>query len=178
MHTPFVGAYWTSRRETKERCARRVAEFFGRIQMIPDLACWFTKGGSTKVAIRLPVPANAEGILPFLKTNNRDTDGSAIAELGFSLNLWNGRSTSLSVTCGAFSPVIRNAIVLNLPTAAEVEAKDLMDMRSLLEAVIDIWEPDQAVATSFQLMADRGGGMPWQTKGWFNYGKNEGVIAN
>ncbi|QJE99151.1 Tox-REase-5 domain-containing protein [Luteolibacter luteus] len=46
----------------------------------------------------------------------------------------------------------------------------------LLEAIVYAWEPDDAVATSPQLIAQRGGGKPWLTKGWLNYSKTEGVI--
>lgn len=178
MHTPFIGAYWASRRETKERCAQRVAAFFGRIQSRPGLGEWFTKGKSAKAAAKSPIPSNTEGVLPFLKTNNRDTDGSAIAELGFNLNLWNGSSISLAVTCGAFSPAIRNSVVLNLPETTELGAQDIASMRSLLEVFVDVWDPDQAVVTSPQLIAAKGGGMPWQTKGWLNYVKGVGVISS
>lgn len=177
MHSPFVGAYWPSRRETKEQCALHVADFFARIEKHSDLSQWFTEGKSAKTSTKAPVPVNAEAILPFLKTNNRDTDGSAIAELGFNLNLWNGSSVSLSITCGAFASSIRNSVLINLPSAAEVREEDLRLMRSLLEAIIDVWTPSSAVATSPQLMAENGRGMPWQTRGWYNYSKSEGLIA-
>jgi hypothetical protein len=170
MHTPFVGAYWASRKEAKEKCAQRVVDFFERIRENSALAEWFPKGRSAKTT-KSPVPSNAKGILPFLKTNNRDTNGSAIAELGFSLNLWNGSSSSLSITCGAFSPAIRNSVVVSLPPLAEIKSGDLENMRLVFEATIDVWDPDQAVVTSSQLMSQKGGGMPWQTKGWFNYSK-------
>ena len=155
----------------------RVADFLGRIRTNPSLAQWFTKGRAAQTT-RSPVSASSSGILPFLKTNNRDTDGSAIADLGFSLNLWNGSSMSLSITCGAFSPAIRNSVVLSLPATAELGAEDLANMRALLDAVIDVWAPDVAVATSSQLIAEMGGGMPWQTRGWLNYSRSKDVSTN
>ncbi|MGC4013100.1 MAG: hypothetical protein QM755_01080 [Luteolibacter sp.] len=130
---------------------------------------WFTKGKSAKTAPKSPVPVTAEEIESYLKTNNRDVDGSAIAELGFNLNLWNGGSATLSITCGAFSPAIRNSVVVSLPPTAEVGEGVLATLRSLLDACIDAWDPTNAVATSSQLIAQEGGGMPWQTRGWLNY---------
>jgi len=175
MHSPFVGAYWPARQETKAQCARRIAAFFDRIATLPELSQWFTKAKSAKAASKLPVPVTAEGIESYLKTNNRDVDGSAIAELGFNLNLWNGGSATLSITCGAFSPAIRNSVVVNLPPTAEVGEDALAMLRSLLDACIDAWEPANAVATSPQLMTQEGGGMPWQTRGWLNYSKGGAV---
>lgn len=176
MHSPFVGAYWPARQETKAQCALRVAAFFDRIATLPALSQWFTKGKSAKTAPKSPVPVTAEGIEPYLKTNNRDVDGSAIAELGFNLSLWNGISATLSITCGAFSPAIRNCVVVNLPPTAEVGEDALATLRSLLDACIDIWEPANVIATSSQLIAQEGGGMPWQTRGWLNY-SNGGLVS-
>jgi hypothetical protein len=176
MHSLFIGAYWPSRRETKEQCARRVADFLARIESRPDTSQWFPKGKSAKSSTRVPVPATFDGVLPFIKTNNRDTDGSAIAELGFNLSLWNGGSVALSITCGAFAPAIRNSVVLNLHPAAELAAENLASLRELLEAIVAVWEPDNAVLTSPQLIAQNGGGMPWQTRGWLNYRKSEGPV--
>jgi len=175
MHTPFIGAYWGIRKEPKEKCAHRVAELFERLRSTPDFAQWFTKGKSVKAAAKIPIPLTAEGIVHCLKSNNRDTDGSAIAELGFNLNLWNCGSSSISITCGAFSSVVRNSVVLNLPMAHELKVDDHKRMRTQMDIIIEVWDPDQAVITSFQLMSEKEGGMPWLTKGWFNYSKDEGV---
>ena len=178
MHLPFIGAYWAGRRETKEQCARRVADFLTRIESHPSTSQWFPKGKSARVSTRVPVLVTLEGVLPFLRTNNRDSDGSAIEELGFNLGLWNGSSVGLTITCGAFSPTIRNCVVLSLPATADVGADDIAPLRALLEAVIAVWEPDNAVLTSHRLIAMNGGGMPWQTRGWLNYCKSEGVISS
>lgn len=124
------------------------------------------------------MPLTAEGIEPYLKTNNRDTDGAPIVELGFDLGLWNGGSVSLSITCGAYSPAICNSVVIYLPPTAELGENDLATFRSLLDACIDAWEPDHAVATSSQLMAQEGGGRPWQTRGWLNYSKGDPISTH
>jgi hypothetical protein len=178
MHSLFIGGYWPSRRETKEQCAHRAADFLTLIKTHPEMAQWFPKGKTAKLSTKAPVPVTPLGVLPFLKTNNRDTDGSAISELGFDLNLWNGSSISLSISCGSFSPVVGNYVVLNLPAADEVGAEKLAALRPLLEAIVTVWEPDHAVLTSPQLITKNGGGMPWETRGWLEYHKSEGFITS
>lgn len=173
MHSPFVGAYWPARQETKTQCVQRAVAFFDRITTLPELSHWFIKGKSAKA--KSPVLLTAEGICPYLKTNNRDIDGAAITELGFNLSFWNGNSVSLSITCGAFSPAIRNSVVINLPPSSEIGEDFLAMLRFLLDACIDIWEPANAIATSPQLIAQEGGGMPWQTRGWLNYRSGDDV---
>ncbi|QJE99145.1 Imm52 family immunity protein [Luteolibacter luteus] len=178
MYSPLIGAYWPSRKETKEQCAERAAIFFDLIRSYPDLTPWFAKGKSAKAALKFPVQTSIDGILPFFRTNNRDTDHSPIVDLGFHLDLWNGDSVSLSICCGSFSPYISNFVLIEFADTPEVGSHGLVKMRSLLEVVIDIWEPDHAIAAPSQWILESGTKHPWQTKGWFNFSKSEGIIDN
>lgn len=176
MHSPFIGAYWGSRREGKEACAQRASDFFERIRHFPELDRWLKKGRSVKAARRVQVPLDASGILAFWKPERRDVDGSEIVDLGFSLSLWNGRDASLAIRCGLFAPAMSNSLVLYLGEVPEVNDQYLVVLRSLLDIVIEVWSPDSAVATSHQLIEERGGGNPRETKGWFNYSRADGRI--
>jgi hypothetical protein len=178
LENPFVGSYWSARKETRHECALRIAKFLAAIADQPSLTRWYLKARNRKAA-RVPLEISAEAIESCLKTNNRDDDGTAIEELGFRLSLWNGSSgspTSFTVTCGAFSKFVKNSAVLSLPpqaTPMEASAQDLF--LSLLETSVQIWDPDDAVATSHESIARSGGGMPWEVGGWFVYRRGSAI---
>jgi hypothetical protein len=94
------------------------------------------------------VSVDAEALTEPLRSgqNRRDVDGTSIPELGFSAGLWNGdfkRAGAFSVKCGAWSPVVPNSFVLNLP-AADDGAAELYQpetAKALMRAVTGSWEP-------------------------------------
>lgn len=168
----FIGAYWSSREENRRECAERVLRFLNSIKMHPDLTHWFWKLKSRKEAA-VPLELSIAGIEEGLKTNNRDSNGTAIRELGFSMGAWNGndaKPASLGITCGASSNFVKNSVVLDLPPQPPpTEAQSFEVLRVLLEKTIIAWDPDDAVVTSTDFLDRRGGGMPWIVGGWISY---------
>lgn len=109
--------------------------------------------------------------------NRRDSDGSAIPELGYSWSAWNGDTkvpVSVSVTCGAWTAAVgvSNFFVLDLPGPADGPAADLYErdgVEILLAGVVQAWAPDWAVVTSHGLReaCEREPAQP--VVGWLTY---------
>jgi len=175
---PFIGAYWPARKESRRECAERITRFLLSIQDHAAFARWIPKTRSRK-SVSVPLEITVDAIEQRLKTNNRDTDGTAIQELGFNLSIWNGSdeaSASFSVTCGAFSNFVKNSAVLYLPPQpSPIDAASRTVLRSFLEKSVAAWDPEDAVATSNEFMTRKGGGMPWVAGGWFVYRRGKGT---
>jgi hypothetical protein len=130
----------------------------------------------------MPLELTIERIQENLKSNKRDSDGLAIPQLGFSLGIWNGLETtpaSLGITCGASSRFIKNSVVLSLPPRPPPAGAESIEVfRILLEKTVIAWDPDDAVATSTELLTRSGGGMPWLVGGWLTYRRGERIESH
>lgn len=173
----IVGAYWASRKESRIECASRVSGFLASIADADVFSFWYRKE-RRKSSSRSQLRVEIESILPELKSNNRDDNGMAIEELGFSFGAWNGRdvmSASLSVRCGAFSNVVGNAVVLSLPDSEAPPAEaDRVLFRSTMEKMLVAFDPDTIVLTSTEFLNRLGGGTPVDVGGWVVYRRGEG----
>lgn len=159
LASPFVlGGYWGARADPVEDCARRLAECLRGLAEISDvLEGWFRKGRSKSAASREPVAPTVESLQTLLLAGRqrRDDDGGVMAELGFSLSLWNRqpKAAAWSLTCGAYPASgvgVLNYFVLNWPdqvTDATL-AEDLVTARAVMLNVVQSWEPDWATWTS------------------------------
>ncbi|QJE99150.1 hypothetical protein HHL09_26335 [Luteolibacter luteus] len=61
---------------------------------------------------------------------------------------------------------------------SEPTEADLERLRSLLEAIVQAWEPDEAVVASSDTSSEGGEAAPIHEKGWFSYSKSGGLIKN
>lgn len=110
----FAGAYWGSRPETQQDAARRLLAFIERGSEISEaLGSWYPKQRRKPTRPLKPIATELGELASRLKSNRRDTDGTVIEELGFSIGVWNGESMSLSATIGASSPFVPNSILLS-----------------------------------------------------------------
>ena len=176
----FVGAYWGIRRESRDECTLRISKALTAIAKHDSaLASWYRKGRTKSAALKNKVDVTVDGIGGLLETNNRDTNGSAIAELGFSIGLWNGSGVlpvSFSVTCGAYSEFVKNSALLQLSAEAGTDAFLCSErMRELFTDFIAAFDPDTAVVTSHEYIDHAGGGAPWEAGGWLVYERSLGV---
>jgi hypothetical protein len=178
---PFVGAYWSARKETRRDCAVRIVKFFEAIAEQPPFARWYFKTRSRK-AVLVPFEISVEAIHHQLKTNDRDIDGATIPELGFSLNVWNGSDdapASFAVTCGAFSKYVKNSAVLSLPPrCVPIDTGTGELLLRLLQRSVEVWDPDDAAATSSERITRAGGRSPWETNEWFVYRRGKGITSS
>lgn len=162
----FVGTYWSERRESRDESAARLVRFLVAIAgQSSSLSTWFTKA-RTKATARTPLACNVSSISSHLKVNRRDLGGDVMSELGFSLGIWNGGIASLSVTIGAYSPHIRNSVVLSFSERpSEFGVGTWCD---LLSAMVREFAPDHGVVTSSEHLQRHGATNPWDA-GWFTY---------
>jgi hypothetical protein len=137
----------------------------------PSLEAWLLKAQSRKEeGTRADITPG--GIASVLRTNNRDTDGEVIRELGFSVSLWNGKDASFSATVGSYSPHIKNSVVLSFHQDGPSER---LIWRYLFEKAIEAFDPESAVVTSHDYIVRHGGGSPSDAGGWLTYKRNYGV---
>lgn len=169
---PLAAAYWGPRPESQRACAERMQAFLAAIASVPGLDGWFHLGRSRATATK-PLVVDIDAIQRTLRPNHRDTDRAPIPELGFRMGVWNGRddrSASLSIHCAATVEVVKNAVVLNLPTLElPLDDSAIESLRTVMEALIGAWDPDNAVVTTRAEIARAGGGPPWAAGGWLTY---------
>jgi hypothetical protein len=176
----FIGAYWNARQESLAQSAERLASALQSLATCDmRLANWFAKGRRKKAASAEAIEINSDALSSVLKTNNRDSDGTAIAELGFNLGLWNGDDSfpcSFNATCGGYSEFVKNSAVLQLPSDGNVLTSLSKDsLREILLGIVSAFDPDIAVLTSNEYLDQAGGGAPWEVGGWMVYRQADGI---
>lgn len=176
----FIGAYWDARQETLLQSAERIALALQSLAIVDErFTDWFAKGSKRKSAASDRVDTKTDAIASVLRTNNRDVDGSAIAELGFNVGLWNGVDSfpcSFSGTCGGYSNFVKNSAVLQLPNEGKIlESLDEGSLRQMLAGMVSAFDPDAAVLTSNDYLDQMGGGPPWDAGGWLIYRRESGI---
>lgn len=174
----FIGAYWGNRKETRDECAKRIADVLQRLaQNHPALGTWYQKGRSKNAALKNIVELTPDSIGRILRTNNRDTDSLPIVELGFRIGVWNGNTqlaASFSATCGGYSDVVKNRVVLDFDPSWDAGLLSSERMRSILTDFIEAFDPEKAVVTSLEYMDRAGVNAPWDA-GWLMYEGKRGV---
>lgn len=175
---PFqVGAYWGSRAESAQDCAQRLRRLLtGLADVHPALAAWYRKGRRRSAATD-PVAADAAALAELLLDgrNRTDAGGEVMAELGFSLGLWNRHpvQVGLAGTVGLHvdTPHLMNNVVLDLPVP-EGDAGALYDpatAEAVLAALVAAWEPDWATWVSWPLREAQAPGPREPVVGWRTY---------
>lgn len=153
-------AAWGPREETVEACGQRLAIFVELLsEADPSLAVWHQLGRSKPLAEDLVVvtPEALSARLESHGRNRTDVGGVAIPSLGFSAEMWNGRSpgVSLALRVGATSTqlAVPNSVNLELPTV--VGSPQLYSAHStsaMFRALVVAWEPDWASLHTFEMI--------------------------
>ena len=144
-----VGAYWGQRKESRQACATRVSVFLQALAaQDAALSRWYRLLASRKAPLR-ELPHDVDGLLPLLGVNRADIGGAVMVELGFDFSAWNGWKAdipaSLSVYCGAFSPVVGNSAVVSF----DPEASPKLDLlHGILRAAVTAFDPDDGIVVS------------------------------
>lgn len=177
--TYFVGAYWGPRKESRQASAERMSAFLhGLAKQDAALSQWFKKAASRKAPL-VAVSNDPDGLVPLLKTNQRDVGGDVIAELGFNFAAWTGRdanlTASLAVTCGAFSPVVRNSVVVSFDPAAS-PTLDLL--QGILTAAVTAFDPEDAVVNSTERLSAHVSLPAWKIPAVFRYRLGSGFTTD
>jgi hypothetical protein len=175
----LVGAYWQQRMESRQSCTLRVRQFLHELAGLDSsLSNWYKRQTSRKAA-SVPLPTDLEGLRPLLKPNRRDVGGDVIAELGFNFSSWTGQdgdtAASLAVTCGAYSPVVRNSVVVAFDPAA-MPTSHLLE--GVMKAAVSVFDPEDAVVSSTERLSAHAALPAWKVPAMFRYGRGTGFSAD
>ena len=166
----LVGAYWSSRAESREEAARRLEQFFDEIARVDgELTSWYHLGWS-KATARTPLRTDAASLAAALRTNRSDTDGAVIPDLGFTLGAWNGHEASISATLGTCSKWVGNVVALSWKVMPSRLTRD--QWRAIVEASIRAFDPERAVVTNHEHTKRVNAAHPADA-GWFTYSRGE-----
>ncbi len=170
----ILGAYWSARQEGIETAAGRVSQVLMALRAISsDLSRWYPKGATASAAREQELTSlSVESITPHLTSNRSDVDGGVIPRLGWHIALWNGDGVSFSAIVGLYAPRQSNSAVLRFSARSRTPTLD--DQRAILESMIRALDPDQAVATSDELL-DRAGATRASQVGWLMYERGHGL---
>lgn len=157
MQINTVGVYWKARRESAQECTIRLIRFFAELASeFPALANWYEKieDGSTVEPIS---QLGEKDLLSLVAagSNRRDIGREPIADLGFNIGLrtqgTGGVDSSLSITCGLFSPNpgLGNAVVVKLPIDLQSVSLDTpTSQKRLLLLLVKTWDAEWGAAYS------------------------------
>lgn len=166
----IVGVYWRARRESKQDCSTRTSQFLGSLESChPRLGAWIKKQ-RTRREPATPIPRDMAALESVWRSNRNDVGGAVLDELGFHLGAWSGTST-LSITCGASTPVIANCAVITL---GEEWSPSTSSLREMLQAAVVAFEPEHGVAISQVSLAQQNPQLIWEAAGVVNYSRASG----
>ncbi len=162
----FIGAYWSSRPESRLQSAQRIVYCLRDFAAISEpLGRWFHKGRRRSGANK-PLELSPSVVAQALGVNRRDVGGEIMTEAGFRLGVWNGCEISVSVVIGADKTVIPNSMVVSFGDDETTPSR--ADIQRLLDAMICHLEPEHAVATDVETLNQNGAEQPWEV-GVFTY---------
>jgi hypothetical protein len=140
----FVGVYWGPRPEAVDRCAARLARVLKQAgEKNPLLDRWYRPGKSRTQALSRPTPVDEAAIRMLLEAGAKDNVSS---DLGFPLQLWNGRdkgqSATFSAYCGGNTDFALNNMLFRLPSEAPNPLSLAAEAESLLVRWVEEVDPD------------------------------------
>jgi hypothetical protein len=174
-----VGAYWGQRKESRQVCASRISVFLHALAaQNAALSRWYDLIDSPEEPLR-ELPRDLDGLLPLLEEHRRDIGDEVMVELGFNFSGWNGWNAdipaSLSVGCGAFSPVVGNCAVVSFDS----EASPTLDLlREILRAAVTAFDPEDGVVVSKATSSAHPSLSIVETPAVFRYKRGAGFSAN
>jgi len=169
MESIYLAAYWKARPESRDECAEKISDFLRAAASTDDsLKEWFLKGAQRSEA-RKSAKLFKVGIGPLLRTNNRETTGEPMLDLGFNLSLWNGRNGSFSITIGSTNRWIENCALLKFHGECVMpKSKWIL----LMNAAVHSFQPDSAVVTS------DAESWPLKDVAWLKYSSVNGITES
>jgi hypothetical protein len=166
----FLGAYWSPRSCSREAAAAQITDFLRRLaENTPQLSNWFAKKPNRGAPDGAPL--TEAGIRQMLHVNRRDTDDSAIPDLGFNLGLWNGERVSLRMTLGAANPNVSNCVVITETGDSRIADSE---WKTAVSLVIEVFDPEHAVVAHPSVQRQHNVRHPWDA-GWLVYEKGRGL---
>jgi hypothetical protein len=154
----IIAGYWSKRQETLQSSSSQLADFLSALSKRGHpFSKWYPKGLRPRTAEHLTLDSSS--LARHLRPNLRDSDRSAILELGHSFSVWNGQDFSLSATLGAWHEKVMNCVVLNLGLR---QALALDDCRDILAMLVRAFNPEHGVVTTSSILNNqKRGDQPW-----------------
>jgi hypothetical protein len=173
----FIGAYWGPRSVPLIEIVTNTIKTLKKLAECDEqFLDWYELGMSRKQALKHKVIQDIESItkLYFKSLREFETNANSLTDNGFVMGFWTGHreeeSSRITFTVGLNSKRVSNSCVLKLPF--EGKAKDrlvtLTKARSIVELLVDIWDPDYAIFTSHNLVNKLSG---ITDIGWITYRK-------
>ncbi|WP_257453628.1 immunity 52 family protein [Archangium lipolyticum] len=156
-----AGAYWGSRPELAEDCARRAATFFRLMaECHPSYAHWFEQNNSTRKALQLGFEPTHETFLRFFGKKKYQAGPD-----GFSFGAWTGhvgqeQGGMVLLNCGGDAEVAPNRVRLFFPSEPLGSERMIRApvLAGVMRAMALAWEPEWALATADGLWDQLSGG--------------------
>lgn len=181
----YLGAYWKERQRTLREYIADTKRFLARLgELHPVFQGLVLTGRTPSSGVRLlPDLSNVEELLFRLAPRtdvlftHAHPDGSPTlsseCDIGFLTSYSNAEprveeKVSITLTAGASSPSVSNAVVLYLPMGVS-EFREYAFVRRLLETVVDCWAPSTAVVSSTAFRKKLGGPGGSHTIGWMTW---------
>ena len=147
----YAAGFWGPRQEEPDAAALRLSHFLQSLAGIqPMLAEWYFTISRSGALVSVPRSENAlsEIIAKRMAWLRRGMDEETGKRMGAIVTMWAGdhsTQASLIVRLGNTDPRLGNAAVLKLPPALNPVFTDFARSRSVIEAIVASWDPDQAV---------------------------------
>jgi hypothetical protein len=150
--TYYAGAYWGSRKESPEECARRAEILLAAVSKVdPSFSRWYQQGRSRKDALKRPIEPTRAALEKLIR-RGRDRQ---FEDLGYSVWAWNGvcedyEDCGFNFACGGYSEWVNNRCVFNLPGRGPNAERVLTThvLTGLVRSLALAWEPGWGVAMS------------------------------
>lgn len=185
MDSFYLGAYWKERPCTLREYVADTRRFLARLgELHPVFQGLVITGKTPTSGVKLPTDlSNLEELLFRLAPRDgvlfthAHSDGSPTldseCDIGFLTSYSNAEprveeKVSLTLTAGASSPWVSNAVVLYLPMGVS-EFREYAFVRRLLETVVNCWAPSTVVVSSTAFRKKLGGPGGSQTIGWMTW---------
>ncbi|MFD2422199.1 Imm52 family immunity protein [Amycolatopsis pigmentata] len=169
----FLGAYWGSRIESAEDCARRLARYCRLAELDPLPPTWLKVGRNRAESLSLRIDPSNDNLRRLLEQSYDEK----FPGLGFRLAVWDGRESSgvaMKVTCGSDARVSPNVVVINPPSPSGEGLRLYRPetVRAVFCAVVDEWDPDWAAFASDAMRDSQGDARPYA--GWLTCAPHKG----
>ena len=192
VDTFYVGAYWASRMESADECARRLEDFLSSlVQVDESFSHWFRLVPPPGIRISDPdslrksrgkwtrreVAVDRVELSKVIAQGRylAESDGSVIHRLGYDISLVSRDGAhelgGLTVHCGAYDGQTPNNSILTLPHTGSDSSRYLHQktLVKVMESTVRAWHPSWAVATSDEYRNALGESNPGCFVGWITY---------
>jgi hypothetical protein len=147
-------AFWGARSESVAECAEHLLEYVLCLgQWDESCRTWYKTADSLEEALQQRVMLDQASLEQVLLSGRHYTDFERrpMEELGYRVNIWNGRDPekgdqagiSMGVTCGCYSRFVPNQCEVTLPYQGTGAARVLhvSYLQELMQCVAHAWKP-------------------------------------